>query len=201
MLACWQACGFPDPDPEAVRRIIGLPWEESIRFLLPDAGDREFALIRAYYDDVARGVRQRPGTAETLFPGVNDTLDFLEAQGFVLGAGDQPKFAAAVPYAGEAGPGKTVRDRQDAGPRPRQAGAGPSAPGHGRGRAPTRAWTVMVGDTTFDILMARNAGTASVGVSWGVHHPDELIDAGAGRVVDAVHEIPDAIDFVTRDKG
>ncbi|MHA1108796.1 MAG: HAD hydrolase-like protein, partial [Alphaproteobacteria bacterium] len=35
VLACWEACGFPVPEAETVRRIIGLPWEESVLTLLP----------------------------------------------------------------------------------------------------------------------------------------------------------------------
>ena len=34
--------------------------------------------------------------------------------------------------------------------------------------------TLMIGDTTHDLQMARNAGCASVGVSYGAHEPDEL---------------------------
>ena len=48
---------------------------------------------------------------------------------------------------------------------------------------------VMIGDTIFDIQMARAAGTAAVGVSWGVHEADELHDAGAGHVIDRFDEL------------
>ena len=34
------------------------------------------------------------------------------------------------------------------------------------------ARTVMIGDTTHDLQLARNAGTASVGVSYGAHEPE-----------------------------
>ncbi len=34
--------------------------------------------------------------------------------------------------------------------------------------------TLMIGDTTHDLLMARNAGVASVGVSYGAHDPGEF---------------------------
>ena len=42
----------------------------------------------------------------------------------------------------------------------------------------------MVGDTTYDITMARNAGVAAIGVAWG-HHPAEDLAAFEirGRVV------------------
>ena len=38
---------------------------------------------------------------------------------------------------------------------------------------------VMIGDTSFDIRMAGNAGVAAFGVAWGHHPPDELAQAGA----------------------
>ena len=38
------------------------------------------------------------------------------------------------------------------------------------GAAPDR--TLMIGDTTHDLQMAVNAGTPSVGVSYGAHEPD-----------------------------
>jgi phosphoglycolate phosphatase len=34
--------------------------------------------------------------------------------------------------------------------------------------------TLMIGDTTHDLLMAQNAGCASVGVSYGAHEPDSF---------------------------
>ncbi|WP_338128664.1 HAD-IA family hydrolase [Azospirillum brasilense] len=45
------------------------------------------------------------------------------------------------------------------------------------------ARTVVIGDTTYDIQMARNARVASVGVSWGYHAVAELEAAGADRIV------------------
>ena len=39
--------------------------------------------------------------------------------------------------------------------------------------------TAMIGDTTFDMAMAVNAGVRPVGVDWGYHVEHELIDAGA----------------------
>lgn len=44
------------------------------------------------------------------------------------------------------------------------------------GVAPER--TLMVGDTTHDLQLARNAGTASVAVSFGAHAPESFADLG-----------------------
>jgi len=41
------------------------------------------------------------------------------------------------------------------------------------------AQAVMIGDTSFDMLMARSAGVRGFGVSWGYHAPEELEAAGA----------------------
>ena len=44
--------------------------------------------------------------------------------------------------------------------------------------------TVMVGDTTFDIEMARSARVGAVGVGWGYHRPEQLVRAGAHVVAE-----------------
>lgn len=38
--------------------------------------------------------------------------------------------------------------------------------------------TLMVGDTTHDLMLARNAGTARVAVSYGAHEPDSFAEHG-----------------------
>jgi phosphoglycolate phosphatase len=44
--------------------------------------------------------------------------------------------------------------------------------------------TVMIGDTVFDIEMARAAGACAIGVSWGYHAVADLHAAGAIAVID-----------------
>ena len=39
------------------------------------------------------------------------------------------------------------------------------------------AQTVMIGDTSFDMSMARAAGVRGIGVSWGYHGREKLADA------------------------
>jgi phosphoglycolate phosphatase len=52
---------------------------------------------------------------------------------------------------------------------------------------------IMIGDTTFDIEMARAADVRAVAVSWGYHRPDRLRDAGAWRVVNDMGELRDCV--------
>jgi len=51
----------------------------------------------------------------------------------------------------------------------------------------------VLGDTSFDMEMARNAGVAAIGVDWGYHHSDTLMAAGADRVLRSFSELPDLL--------
>ncbi len=45
--------------------------------------------------------------------------------------------------------------------------------------------TVVVGDTEYDVRMARAAGASAVGVTWGYHRAERLSEAGAHAVIEA----------------
>jgi phosphoglycolate phosphatase len=60
------------------------------------------------------------------------------------------------------------------------------------GAAP--ADTVMIGDTAFDMAMARAAGCRALGVAWGYHAPEEMIAAGAEAVAQTPAELEELID-------
>ena len=48
---------------------------------------------------------------------------------------------------------------------------------------------LMVGDTTHDLLMARNAGCASVGVSYGAHTPEAFAALGPLHIAHSVADL------------
>jgi phosphoglycolate phosphatase len=198
--ACWDACGFPEVSPDQIRRIIGLPWEESIKALMPDAGEPEILKVRGYYDEVNRGVRPRPVRQEALFEGIADVLNELEAKGYLLAVvtsrnsrllgkmldrlGLDGRFVSL--RTPDHGPGKPnphlLLETMDlAGVRPEE--------------------TAMIGDTTWDVMMAVNAKTSGIGVTWGVHEADELHEAGAHHVADAVADLPGAVYRLTGHDG
>jgi phosphoglycolate phosphatase len=52
---------------------------------------------------------------------------------------------------------------------------------------------VVVGDTSYDIEMARAAGVRAIGVSWGYHEARELEAAGAHQVVHGCDEMVTAV--------
>ena len=57
------------------------------------------------------------------------------------------------------------------------------------GTEPSR--TLMIGDTTHDLQLAANAGTASIGVSYGAHHHDAFAGFGTLMVAHSTAELSD----------
>jgi phosphoglycolate phosphatase len=55
------------------------------------------------------------------------------------------------------------------------------------------ATTVVLGDTSFDMRMARSAGAHALGVAWGYHTPADLIKNGAISVLHNYVEAPAAV--------
>ena len=56
--------------------------------------------------------------------------------------------------------------------------------------------TLMVGDTTYDMEMAINAGTKAIGVAWGYHDVDSLYSAGASVVIHKYRELRCAVEGI-----
>lgn len=49
---------------------------------------------------------------------------------------------------------------------------------------------LMIGDTEYDMAMARAIGMPAVGVVCGVHHPERLLQSGACALLDGVAGLP-----------
>ena len=49
--------------------------------------------------------------------------------------------------------------------------------------------TLVVGDMPFDILMGKNAGVYTCGVTYGVSGKNRLLEAGADWVIDDISEL------------
>ncbi|QVQ35718.1 HAD-IA family hydrolase [Pseudochrobactrum algeriensis] len=43
--------------------------------------------------------------------------------------------------------------------------------------------TFVIGDTTYDMMMAGSAGATAIGVNWGYHKPGRLSEAGAATIL------------------
>ena len=192
--ACWKTLGFPDVTPDQIRNIIGLPWEQSVELLMPGAGPREVDMIHNYHSEIAQGLRQPPERPpEVLFPGVIELLDELEADGYLLAvvtSRSNRRFLELIDKTGLGGRFITVKT----------ADQGPGKPNPFLLQAAMQeagvdiADTVMIGDTTYDVMTGRNAGTGAIGVTWGVHPEDMLREAGAHHTADEFHELVELID-------
>jgi phosphoglycolate phosphatase len=53
--------------------------------------------------------------------------------------------------------------------------------------------SIVIGDTSFDMAMAVNAGARGIGAAWGYHDAQELLDAGAFAVAERPIEILELI--------
>ena len=51
------------------------------------------------------------------------------------------------------------------------------------------AQTIMIGDTTYDMEMARTAGVGALGVAWGYHPVEALVAAGAHDISEAAETL------------
>ena len=53
----------------------------------------------------------------------------------------------------------------------------------------SRSGTVLVGDTSYDMEMARAAGARAIGVSWGYHSVQELATGGRAPIIGHFDEL------------
>ena len=85
MTACFAEAGRAAPDRAAVRRIVGLSLPEAMRALLPDADDAHHHDLAEGYKRCFRRMREQGEVEEALYEGIVETLDRLEADGWLLG--------------------------------------------------------------------------------------------------------------------
>lgn len=197
--AVHEAAALMKIDPPAaheVPKVIGLSLTEALGQLFPALErPRLLELDRAYRDCFVR-FRTEPEYDEPLFAGTHDVLDALDAEGVLLGIATGKAMRGVRHVLERHGLSKRFVTIQT----PEQAPGKPHPEMLYRAMAETGAapaQTVMIGDTSFDILMARNAGVSAVGVAWGNHPVTELQAAGAHRLVDRLEDLMHAISALT----
>ena len=182
MESSFQRHGLAPPDSHATRRIVGLSLVEAMQALLPDADyDLHLSLAEDYKTAFQRLRADKALDAEPLYPGIRSLLDTLDAQGWQLavatGKSDRGlKLALEHHGIHHLFVSLQTADRHPSKPHPSMLQAALAEAGSGPEQA------VMIGDTVFDIAMAGAAGVKGIGVDWGYHEADELIDAGAAHV-------------------
>lgn len=187
VLAIQAACRdleLPVPEDSRARHVIGLGLEDAMRHAVPDLpADRYPAMIDRYRHHYLSGDHQL-----TLFAGVPQMLMRLQAAGHILAiatgksrvgldraldhSGLRPLFQAS-----------RCADECHSKPHPQMldelmAEFGVSA-----------ASTVMIGDTSHDLLMASNAGVDALAVTYGAHPHAHLLEHKPVACLNSVAEL------------
>ncbi len=179
------------PTDDAIRAISGITARDAMAILAPGLDEARIDLILNAYRST---YMQKAGLArEPMFDGALAALDRLQE--------DPETILAVATGKGHAG-AITLLERHDIIGRFHSI----QTPAHNRGKPDPqmietameragigREATVMIGDTSHDMKMARNAGVKALGVSWGYHTVPELESAGAHRVIHRMDELVDAV--------
>jgi phosphoglycolate phosphatase len=165
---------------EAIRAVIGLSLDLALAKLVPDADARTIAGLVETYRITWRSLRAQ-GVREPLFPRTREVLGALDRRNHLLGVAtgkSRPGLIDVLDHHGLTALFTSLQtaDRHPSKPHPgmleaamRETGSDPAA-------------TLMVGDTSFDMEMARAAGARAIGVAWG-YHPTALLEAAGAETI------------------
>ena len=182
MRQAYEAHGLSVPERERLLAIVGLSLPDAFRRLAQGGHapqNHPVDSLVAHYRTAFAALRQSVEHLEPLYPGAKEALDRLATRpDAVLARHGLAERFATIQTADDA-PSK---------PHPGMVLAAMGATGIGADD------TVVVGDTVFDVEMARAAGTRAIGVGWGYHEPEALMRAGAETVVGRFSELAGALD-------
>jgi phosphoglycolate phosphatase len=170
--------GLAVPPPRDRRRVIGLSLGEAMRSLVPEGSSDDHAALTETYKEKFFQARLEGRVEEPLFQGIAELLDALEAEGWLLavatGKSDRG-LGHCLACHGWATRFISLQtgDRHPSKPHPSMALQAMADAGS------TPETTVVIGDTSYDMGMARAAGAAGIGAGWGYHDESELLAAGA----------------------
>jgi phosphoglycolate phosphatase len=188
MEQCFTDVGLPPPPRERTRRIVGLSVLEAMRAMVPEADEARHAQLAEGYKQAFHRLRAKRLVEEPLYEGVDGLLDRLEEDGWLLGVATGKSdrgLRLCLERHGLSHRFVTLQtaDRHPSKPHPSmietalaEAGAAPEL-------------SLMIGDTSYDMAMAKAAGVTAVGVAWGYHPAEELVAAGADYVAEQPSDI------------
>ncbi len=199
MEAAWRSQGMAPPTAGQVRRVVGLALEQAVAVLAAKASRATRARLVQAYREAFFAQRHTLADTSPLFPGIVAVLDTLDRRGILLGIAtgkSRRGLDAVLDEHGLSGRFVTLQT-PDCAPGKPDPGMVLLA-GAETGIDPANI--AVIGDTVYDIRMARAAGASAIGVTWGYHEPEELDAAGADCVVTRVAEVPAAVtSLVNRD--
>ena len=196
MTRAFDAHGVALPDRQAILSIVGLSLPEAVAQLVPDAEMGDVHLLSDAYKAAFKDLRQEPDHHEPLYPGARETVEALAGEPSVLLGVATGKSLRGLEFVlGHHGLREhffTLHTADDGPSKPhphmlegamRTAGVPPGA-------------TVMIGDTTFDMQMAKSAGARSIAVAWGYHGEAALRGVDPDHFVTGFEDVLPAIESV-----
>lgn len=187
--------GLTPPSRAATLSVIGLSVPEAIRSLAPDAPDIVQRLLADDFRTGAPAQRVEGGRVNPLYPGALALIAALASRDdIVLGVATGKSRRGVERLFGQHGwhpHFATVQtaDTNRSKPDPDMIHTAMVETGV------DAQHTLMIGDTSFDMAMARAAAVTAVGVTWGYHAHSGIVEAGAHKVVHTFDELHAAIDF------
>ena len=188
----FRARGLAPPSPDRTRSIVGLSLEVAMGVLAPDLDAADHRRLADLYKENFAALRLAEDFSEPMFAGVLPTLDRLARAGITLGVATGKSLRGlrmVLEHHGLRDRFSTLQtsDFHPSKPHPsmidtalKETGAAAEA-------------TCLVGDTTFDMEMARAAGVRPIGVSWGYHSRASLEEAGSEIVLDRFEQVLDLV--------
>lgn len=200
MAAAFGAIGLDVPERQTVLGIVGLSLDRAIRALAPDVDDAGISTAVEAYKTEYQRLRATGGTQKSspLYDGIRDVLDTLHGQPEVLlgvATGKSRRGLVSLMDGHQMGHlfvTQQCADDHPSKPHPSMVMAALAE----TVVAPEQA--VMIGDTSFDMDMAKAAGVAALGVTWGYHSPASL--SAADRIAERVQDLPELVHAIWSDR-
>ncbi|MEW6514736.1 MAG: HAD-IA family hydrolase [Pseudomonadota bacterium] len=176
--------GLEPPSEQRARHIIGLGLGDALRHAMPDLPEDHYPeLVERYRHHYLSRDHQL-----VLFAGADALIRQLSEDGFRLGVATGKSRAGldralAHTGLGELFHGSRCADECHSKPHPQMIEELMAE------FAVPPAQTLMIGDTTHDLLMAHNAGVDAVAVSYGAHTRDGLAEVNYRYCADSVADL------------
>ena len=180
MLATIERLNLPMKSREECARTIGLPLKECFSSIIPMTDEQAEECAEVYSEIF--NVKNVPGVVKA-FPGVVETLERLSSQGILMSIASSRSHRTLAKLVDELDLSKYITYLIAADDVVEKKPAAESVLKTLRHFNIEAHETLVVGDTEFDILMGRNAGTHTCGVTYGNGSRESLVAAKAEWIV------------------
>jgi phosphoglycolate phosphatase len=186
--------GLPVLPVSRYRSIIGLGLPEALQSLYPDSDEQTRQTLRGHY--ARHYIESTEADPCAVYEGAQELLELLRTRGIRLAVAtgkNRPGLERAFRHSGLADyfVASRTADETASKPHPRML----LELLEEQRVTPSRA--VMVGDTAFDLDMARRARVAAIGITHGAHPAEQLLACEPVALVEHLSHIPPVLDGLT----